>query len=202
MDENLQTSTEALTMALREEIAKAIEVLKSGGTILYPTDTIWGIGCDATNEQAVKKVQELKGRIASKSLIILLDNENKLGGYVREVPEIAYDLIEYAEKPLTIIYSGAKNLAPNVINEDGSIGIRIVKHPFCEQLLQRFRRPIVSTSANTSGNPAPKNFADIEADVLNGVDYVVNWEQYDMAEKTPSTIMKLEPDGRFSFIRK
>ncbi len=202
MDENLQTSTEALTMALREEIAKAIEVLKSGGTILYPTDTIWGIGCDATNEQAVKKVQELKGRIASKSLIILLDNENKLGGYVREVPEIAYDLIEYAEKPLTIIYSGAKNLAPNVINEDGSIGIRIVKYPFCEQLIQRFRLPIVSTSANTSGNPAPKNCADIEEDVLNGVDYVVNWEQYDMAEKTPSTIMKLEPDGRFSFIRK
>lgn len=202
MDENLQTSTEALTMALREEIAKAIEVLKSGGTILYPTDTIWGIGCDATNEQAVKKVQELKGRIASKSLIILLDTENKLGGYVREVPEIAYDLIEYAEKPLTIIYSGAKNLAPNVINEDGSIGIRIVKYPFCEQLIQRFRLPIVSTSANTSGNPAPKNFADIEEDVLNGVDYVVNWEQDDMAEKTPSTIMKLEPDGRFSFIRK
>ncbi len=202
MDENLQTSTEALTMALREEIAKAIEVLKSGGTILYPTDTIWGIGCDATNEQAVKKVQELKGRIASKSLIILLDTENKLGGYVREVPEIAYDLIEYAEKPLTIIYSGAKNLAPNVINEDGSIGIRIVKNPFCEQLIQRFRLPIVSTSANTSGNPAPKNFADIEEDVLNGVDYVVNWEQDDMAEKTPSTIMKLEPDGRFSFIRK
>ena len=202
MDENLQTSTEALTMALREEIAKAIEILKSGGTILYPTDTIWGIGCDATNEQAVKKVQELKGRIASKSLIILLDNENKLGGYVREVPEIAYDLIEYAEKPLTIIYSGAKNLAPNVINEDGSIGIRIVKYPFCEQLIQRFRLPIVSTSANTSGNPAPKNFADIEEDVLNGVDYVVNWEQDDMAEKTPSTIMKLEPDGRFSFIRK
>jgi L-threonylcarbamoyladenylate synthase len=202
VDENLQTSTEALTMALREEIAKAIEVLKSGGTILYPTDTIWGIGCDATNEQAVKKVQELKGRIASKSLIILLDTENKLGGYVREVPEIAYDLIEYAEKPLTIIYSGAKNLAPNVINEDGSIGIRIVKYPFCEQLIQRFRLPIVSTSANTSGNPAPKNFADIEEDVLNGVDYVVNWEQDDMAEKTPSTIMKLEPDGRFSFIRK
>lgn len=202
MDENLQTSTEALSMAMREEIAKAIEVLKSGGTILYPTDTIWGIGCDATNEQAVKKVQELKGRIASKSLIILLDTENKLGGYVREVPEIAYDLIEYAEKPLTIIYSGAKNLAPNVINEDGSIGIRIVKYPFCEQLIQRFRLPIVSTSANTSGNPAPKNFADIEEDVLNGVDYVVNWEQDDMAEKTPSTIMKLEPDGRFSFIRK
>ncbi len=202
MDKNLQTSTEALNMALREEIAKAMEVLKSGGIILYPTDTIWGIGCDATNEQAVKKVQELKGRIASKSLIILLDNENKLAGYVREVPEIAYDLIEYAEKPLTIIYSGAKNLAPNIINEDGSIGIRIVKHPFCEQLLQRFRLPIVSTSANTSGHPAPKNFTEIEEDILNGVDYVVDWEQDDLAEKTPSTIMKLEPDGRFSFIRK
>ena len=202
MDENLHTSTEAITMALREEIAKAIEVLKAGGIILYPTDTIWGIGCDATNEQAVKKVQELKGRIASKSLIILLDTENKLAGYVREVPEIAYDLIEYAEKPLTIIYSGAKNLAPNVINEDGSIGIRIVKHPFCEQLIQRFRLPIVSTSANTSGNPAPKNFVDIEEKILAGVDYIVDWEQDNLAEKTPSTIMKLEPDGRFSFIRK
>ena len=187
---------------LKEEVTKALEVLKSGGIILYPTDTIWGIGCDATNEAAVKRIYELKGRAESKSMIILLDNENKLPSYVREVPDIAYDLIEYAEKPLTIIYSGAKNLAPNLISEDGSIGIRIVKHTFCEQLIQRFRLPVVSTSANLSGKATPINFADIDEEILERVDYVVNWEQEDLNEKTPSTIMKLEPDGRFSFIRK
>ncbi len=187
---------------LKDEVNKALEVLKAGGIILYPTDTIWGIGCDATNEAAVKRVFELKGRSESKSLIILLDNENKLPSYVREVPDIAYDLIEYAENPLTIIYSGAKNLAPNVINDDGSIGIRIVKHDFCQQLLQRFRLPIVSTSANISGQTAPTNFSEIGPVIIDGVDYVVDWEQDDLTPKTPSTIMKLEPDGRFVFIRK
>ena len=187
---------------LKEEVNKALEVLKSGGIILYPTDTIWGIGCDATNEEAVKKVLGLKGRAENKSLIVLLDNDNKLISYVREVPDIAYDLIEYSENPLTIIYSGAKNLAPNVIGEDGSVGIRIVKHAFCEQLIQRFRIPIVSTSANLSGKPAPANFTEIEEEILNGVDYVVNWEQEDLTEKKPSTIMKLGADGLFSFIRK
>ncbi len=187
---------------LKDEVNKALEVLKAGGIILYPTDTIWGIGCDATNESAVKRVFELKGRSESKSLIILLDNENKLPSYVREVPDIAYDLIEYAENPLTIIYSGAKNLAPNVINDDGSIGIRIVKHDFCQQLLQRFRLPIVSTSSNISGQTAPANFSEIDPVIIDGVDYVVDWEQDDLTPKTPSTIMKLEPDGRFVFIRK
>lgn len=187
---------------LKEEVNKALEVLKSGGLILYPTDTVWGIGCDATNEDAINKVYQLKGRSESKSMIVLLDNENKLPSYVREVPDIAYDLIEYAEKPLTIIYSGAKNLAANLINADGSIGIRIVKHLFCEQLIERFRLPIVSTSANLSGQPAPPNFTAIDEEILNGVDYVVNWEQDSLTEHTPSTIMKLEPDGLFSFIRK
>lgn len=169
---------------------------------MYPTDTIWGIGCDATNEEAVKRVFKLKGRDEAKSLIVLLDSENKLQSYVREVPEIAYDLIEYSEKPLTIIYSDAKNLAPNVINSDGSVGIRIVKHPFCEQLIQRFKKPIVSTSANISGNPSPKNFLEISNEILEGVDYTVSLEQDEALEKTPSTIMKLESDGRFSFIRR
>ena len=186
----------------KEEINKALEVLKSGGIILYPTDTIWGIGCDATNEDAVKKVFSLKGRDESKSLIVLLDNESKLQSYVQEVPEIAYDLIEYAEKPLTIIYSGAKNLAKNVINQDGSVGIRIVKHPFCQQLVQRFRIPVVSSSANVSGKPSPRNFNEIDEEIIRGVDYVVNLEQDDLTEKTPSTIMKLESGGRFSFIRR
>lgn len=187
---------------LRDQVNKALEILRSGGIILYPTDTIWGIGCDASNEEAVNRVYQLKGRSESKSLIILLDTDAKLLSYVREVPEMAYDLIEFAEHPLTIIYSGAKNLAPNVINEDGSVGIRIVRHQFCEQLIQRFRKPIVSTSANVSGNPSPRNFSEIGEEIIKGVDYVVNLEQDDSTPKRPSTIMKLEPNGQFSFLRR
>lgn len=187
---------------LKEEIEKALEIIKAGGIILYPTDTVWGIGCDATNEIAVEKIIKLKGRAENKSLIILLDNENRIESYVSDVPEIAYDLIEYAENPLTIVFSGAKNLASNVKNQDNSIGIRIVKHPFCQQLIHRFRKPIVSTSANLSGNPTPKNFHEIDEEIINGVDYVVNIEQEDLTPKKPSTIMKLEADGRFNFIRR
>ncbi|MFC5284894.1 L-threonylcarbamoyladenylate synthase [Pedobacter alpinus] len=187
---------------LKEEINKAFEVLKQGGLILYPTDTVWGIGCDATNAEAVAKVYALKNREDSKSLIILLDTDNKLQSYVSEIPDVAYDLIEYSEKPLTIIYSGAKNLASNLINADGSIGIRIVKHNFCEQLIQRFRKPIVSTSANISGEVTPANFGEIRQEIIDGVDYVVDLEQMSSEKKQASTIMKLEPDGKFAFIRK
>ncbi|HXI00652.1 MAG TPA: L-threonylcarbamoyladenylate synthase [Sphingobacteriaceae bacterium] len=187
---------------MKAQVDKALEVLKAGGLILYPTDTIWGIGCDATNTDAVEKIFKLKGRDAKKSMIILLDTENKLESYVQEVPSIAYDLIEYAEHPLTIIYSAGKNLSPNVIHEDGSIGIRIVKHPFCQQLIQRFRKPIVSTSANISGKPSPGNFHQISDEIITAVDYVVNLEQDDTIPKKPSTIMKLAPDGRFDFIRR
>lgn len=187
---------------LKQEIDKAFEILKNGGLILYPTDTIWGIGCDATNSEAVEKVYKLKGRAEEKSLIILLDTANKLPSYVREVPDIAYDLVEFAENPLTIIYSGAKNLAPNVINADGSIAIRIVKHDFCAPLIQRFRKPIVSTSANISGEKSPGNFDDITQDILDGVDLIIDFEQDDRSEKKLSTIMKLEANGKFQFIRK
>jgi len=187
---------------LKDEINKALEVLQAGGLILYPTDTIWGIGCDATNPDAVEKIFKLKGRDAGKSLIILLDTENKLQSYVQEVPDIAFDLIEYAENPLTIIYSGAKNLAKNVIHQDGSIGIRVVKHQFCQGLIQRFRKPLVSTSANLSGEPSPANFYEISDEIKAGVDYIVQLEQEDMAQKKASTIMKIEPDGRFAFIRR
>ena len=187
---------------LKDEVNKALEVIQAGGIILYPTDTIWGLGCDATNQSAVEKIIKLKGRAENKSMIVLLDTENKLESYVSDIPEIAYDLIEYAENPLTIVFSGAKNLAPNVINEDKSVGIRVVKHPFCQQLIQRFRKPIVSTSANISGQSSPKNFSEISDEILNGVDYVVDFEQDDMTEKKPSTIMKLEESGRFSFIRR
>ncbi|KQR70807.1 L-threonylcarbamoyladenylate synthase [Pedobacter sp. Leaf176] len=187
---------------LKEEINKALEVLKSGGVILYPTDTIWGLGCDASNPEAVDKILKIKNRPAEKSLIVLLDVDSKLQSYVTEAPEIAYDLIEYAENPLTIIFSGAKNLANNVINEDGSVGIRIVKHDFCTPLIQRFRKPIVSTSANLSGEPSPKNFDDISSEIIDAVDYVVDFEQENRTSKKPSTIMKLSPGGQFEFIRK
>ncbi len=187
---------------LKIEINKALEVLKNGGLILYPTDTVWGIGCDATNAEAVAKVYALKKREDSKSMIVLLDTDNKLQSYVSEIPDVAYDLIEYSEKPLTIIYSGAKNLASNLVSADGSIGIRIPKHDFCEQLIQRFRKPIVSTSANISGEPTPVTFSEISQDIMDGVDYVVDLEQMSSEPKQPSTIMKLEADGKFVFIRK
>jgi len=187
---------------LKQEVEKALEVLRQGGIILYPTDTIWGIGCDATNAEAVDRVYKLKGRDAAKSMIILLDTESKLPSYVREVPEIAYDLIEYAENPLTIIYSGAKNLASNVVGADGSIAIRVTRDEFCKQLIQRFKKPIISTSANLSNESSPANFQEVHDDIVTGVDLVVDWKQDDTTAKKPSTIMKLEPDGRFAFIRK
>src|ERR1700735_2173065 len=135
---------------LRDEVAKALKIIREGGIILYPTDTIWGIGCDATNTEAVKKIYRLKQRDEAKSMIILLDTENKLESYVTDVNPLAYDLIAYAENPLTLVMPGAKNISPALISADGSIGIRIAQHPFCQQLIQRFRKPIVSTSANIS----------------------------------------------------
>lgn len=187
---------------LKDEINKTLEVLKSGGIILYPTDSVWGLGCDATNVEAVSKILALKIRADIKSLIILIDTQNKLQSYVSEIPDVAYDLIEYTEKPLTIIYDGGKNLAKNLINQDGSLAIRIPKHDFCQQLLQRFRKPIVSTSANISGEPTPLNFSQISVEILNGVDYVVDLEQENTEEKQSSTIIKLGAGGQFSFIRK
>lgn len=187
---------------LRTEIEKALAVLKSGGVILYPTDTVWGLGCDATNEEAVAKISEVKGRTADKSFIILLDTDAKLQSYVREVPEVAYDLIAYAENPLTLVFPGAKNLAKNVINTDGSVGIRVAKHDFCQQLIQRFRKPITSTSANISGSPTPLFFDEISEEIKDGVDYIVDLEQESRTKKRPSTIMKLAPGGQFSFIRR
>lgn len=185
-----------------QDIQKSLDVLRNGGLILYPTDTIWGIGCDATNPEAIEKIFALKGRSKEKSLIILLENENQVASYVREIPDVAYDLIEYTEKPLTIVFDGAKNLPENLVNQDGSIGIRIVNHPFCSELLKRFRKPIVSTSANLSGEPSPKNFFDISDEIKDGVDYIVDYEQESVGDKTPSTIMKLDPSGKFSFLRK
>jgi L-threonylcarbamoyladenylate synthase len=187
---------------LKDEVAKALKVLQEGGTILYPTDTIWGIGCDATNTEAVEKIYRLKQRNEAKSMIILLDTENKLESYISEVNPLAYELIEYAENPLTLVMPGAKNISPALIGADGSVGIRVAKHPFCQQLIQRLRKPLVSTSANISGKPSPQYFAQIAPEIIDGVDYVVDIDQHDMEIKTPSTIMRLAPNGSFEFIRR
>ncbi|NGM60563.1 threonylcarbamoyl-AMP synthase [Sphingobacterium sp. SGG-5] len=186
----------------KADLNQALETLKQGGLILYPTDTIWGIGCDATNAEAVEKIFALKGRDQHKSMIVLLHNDNQLASYVQEIPEIAYELIEVTDRPLTIIYSKAKNLPQNVIAADGSIAIRIVDHPFCQQLLQRFRKPIISTSANISGTPSARYFDEISSEIKEGVDYSVQYGQEDKGDGRPSVIMKLDPSGKFEFIRK
>jgi len=187
---------------LRDEVKNALDVINQGGIILYPTDTIWGLGCDATNTEAIQKIYALKQRAQEKSMIILLDTENKLESYIRDVPSIAYDLIEFAENPLTLVMPGAKNLSPDLIAADGSVGVRVSKHPFCQQLIQRLRKPLVSTSANISGQPSPQNFSQISDEIITGVDYVVDIDQHDLSIKKPSTIMRLDPDGKFEFIRK
>lgn len=186
---------------LKKEIQNSFEVLSNGGIILYPTDTVWGIGCDAKSESAVQKVYDLKKREASKSLIVLIDEAYKLNLYVKQVPNVAWDLVEYAEKPLTIIYPGAINLAKNLINTDGTIAIRVIKEEFCKNLLRKFQKPIVSTSANISGESTPLTFKEISSSILRGVDYIVNLRQKEELS-SPSTIIKLELNGRISFIRK
>ena len=185
----------------REDIKEAVRVMRAGGIILYPTDTIWGLGCDATNEEAVKKIYALKQRPDSKSMLVLTDHEAKLERIVEEVPEVAYNLIEVSEKPLTIIYSGAKNIAPNLIAQDGSVGIRITKEAFSKALCEAFRMPIVSTSANISGQPSAHNFAEISDEIKQGVDYIVKYRQNDFSKASPSSIIKLEKGGVVTIIR-
>ena len=186
---------------MEEEIKKSIEVLRAGGVLLYPTDTVWGLGCDATNETAVKRIYEIKQRADSKALLLLIDSVGKLQGYVDEVPELAYDIIEMSEKPITIIYSKGKNLATNVLADDGSIGIRVTRELFSRALCERFRRPIVSTSANISGAPTPRNFSQIALEVIESVDYVVGYRQTDLSEATASSIIKLGPGSFVQVIR-
>lgn len=186
---------------MNEDIKKAFDVLVAGGLILYPTDTIWGIGCDATNEDAVRRVYELKKRTDSKALITLLDNPVKLDYYINGVPDIAWDLIELADKPLTIIYDNARNVAPNLVAEDGSLAIRITKEAFSQGLCNRFRKALVSTSANVSGEPAPANFSEISEEIKNGVDYIVNYRQDDMSKSKASSIIKLSQSGEVKVIR-
>lgn len=186
---------------MEEDIKESLDVLKNGGVILYPTDSIWGLGCDATNEKAVEKIYQIKQRNDQKSMLVLLDNPNKIPSFVIDMPDLAWDLIELSDKPLTIIYSEAKNLAENLIADDGSIGIRISSDEFNRKLIQRFKKPIVSTSANISGEPSPQNFEEISQKIIDAVDYVVKWRQEDYTKVKPSSIIKLGKGNEIKIIR-
>ena len=175
--------------------------MQEGGGSLYPTDTVWGLGCDATNPDAVRRVYEIKQRADSKAMLVLVDSPVKVDFYVQDVPDVAWDLIEVADKPLTIIYSGARNLAPNLLAEDGSVGIRVTGEDFSRRLCQQFRKAIVSTSANISGQPGAANFSEISDEVKSQVDYVVGFRQDDMSRPKPSSIIKLEKGGVIKIIR-
>ncbi|MCB0451812.1 MAG: threonylcarbamoyl-AMP synthase [Aequorivita sp.] len=185
---------------MKEEIENALLILKKGGLILYPTDTVWGIGCDATNPDAVDKVFQLKKRNDEKSLICLVNDFRMLNEYVENVPEVAYDILKFAKKPTTIIYDDPIRVAENIIAEDNSLAIRVTKDEFCKKLIQRFRRPLVSTSANISGEKTPQSYAEIDTLILEGVDYVVNLHHEKKSGK-PSAIIKLKNDGSVKVIR-
>lgn len=184
-----------------EEIKAAVDILKAGGIILYPTDTVWGIGCDATNPEAVAKVYALKKRADSKSLITLVADMDMIGKYVKVIPEVAINLIEVNDKPMTIVYPGAVNLAPNVIAEDGSVAIRIPMSEFCRELVRRFRKPVVSTSANFSGEPAPALYEEISMDIINSVDWVADPYLEEGATGKASQIIKVGLKGEIEIIR-
>ena len=183
------------------DIKNAVEVLRKGGVILYPTDTIWGIGCDATNADAVRRVYEIKKREDSKALICLVDSADRMQRYFRNVPDVAWVLVDYATKPLTLILDDAVNIAPNLLAEDGSLGIRVTHEEFSRQMCYRFQKAIVSTSANISGEPSPQNFYDISEEIKNQVDYIVNFRRGEKSKAQPSQIIKLTKDGEVKIIR-
>ena len=193
-------------MTREEDIRNAIETMRKGGIILYPTDTVWGIGCDATNAEAVKRVYEIKQRDDSKALICLVDSDARMQRYFRHVPDVAWQLIDSLKegdaKPTTLILDGAINLAENLIAEDGSLGVRITNEPFSKELCFRFQKAIVSTSANISGEPAAQNYCDIDQRILDAVDYVCWSRRQEHKPHTPSSIIKLKENGEVTIIRK
>ncbi len=192
-------------MSREQDIKNAVEVLRQGGVILYPTDTVWGIGCDATNAEAVKRVYDIKQRDDSKALICLVDSDARLQRYVRNVPDVAWQLIDSLQdsgcKPTTLILDGAVNLAPNLIADDGSIALRITQEPFSKELCYRFQKALVSTSANISGKPAAQNYCDIAPELLESVDYVCWSRRQEHKPHQPSSIIRLRPDGEVVIIR-
>ncbi len=187
---------------LKEEINQAAQALKEGKVLLYPTDTVWGLGCDVNNEEAIQRILTLKQSPANKSMIILVADTELLHQYVHKIPDLAWDLIEYAEKPLTIIYPQGKNVTPGLLAEDGSLAIRVVKDSFCRDFLRKAGRGIVSTSANLSGQKAPDIFDAIDHKIVEGADYVVGYGHQMKSQFPPSTIIKIGYDGEFKFIRK
>ena len=189
-------------MTREEDIKKAVEVMRKGGVILYPTDTVWGIGCDATNAEAVAKVYAIKKRDDSKALICLVDSDVRLQRYIRNAPEVAWQVMELATKTTTVIFDNAVNLASNLVAEDGSIAMRITQEPFSKELCYRFQKPIVSTSANISGQPAAENYRDIDEELLNAVDYVFYSRRQGKQPHTPSSIIRIREDGQVEIIRK
>ena len=186
---------------MKDQIDTATEILIQGGIILYPTDTIWGIGCDATNEEAVKRIYKLKKRSNSKSLIVLVDNHVRLERTVEAVPEVAWNIIDYSKKPVTIIYDNPKGIAKSAVNKDNSLGIRLVKDEFCKKLINKLNKPIISTSANISGEKQANCFAEISQEIKNSVDHIVNLRQDESEPKQSSTIIKLDPSGLIKIIR-
>ncbi len=186
---------------LNQEIHKAYEVIKEGGIILYPTDTVWGIGCDATNPEAVAKIYKLKQRAETQSMIVLMNGEKMMYNVFKDIPEVAWQIMDLSEKPTTIILDKPRYVAPNLIATDNTLGIRIVKEPFCFKLMEKMKKPLVSTSANISGQPTPKTFKEISPEIIKGVDYVVNLHHDKIAGK-PSTIIKLTNDAQVKIIRK
>ncbi len=189
-------------MTQEEDIRNAVEVLRKGGVILYPTDTVWGIGCDATNSEAVKRVYRIKQRDDSKALICLVDSDARLQRYVRKVPDVAWQLIDCCDTPTTVILDGAVNLAENLVADDGSIGIRITREPFSKELCFRFQKALVSTSANISGEPAAQNYGDIDPKIVEAVDYVCWSRRQEHKPHRPSSIIKLTEDGQVTVLRK
>lgn len=188
-------------MDINLEVHNAFEVIKEGGIILYPTDTVWGIGCDATNPEAIAKIYKLKQRAETQSMICLMNGEKMIYNVFKEVPEVAWQIMDLSENPTTLILDQPRNVAPNIIAPDNTLGIRIVKEPFCFKLMERMKKPLVSTSANISGQPTPKSFKEISPEIIKGVDYVVNLHHDKIAEKA-STIIKLTNDSQVKVIRK
>ena len=177
-------------MDINQEIHKAFEVIQQGGIILYPTDTVWGIGCDATNAEAVAKIYKLKQKTEQQGMIVLMNGEKMMYNVFKDIPEVAWQIMDLSEKPTTLILDKPRNIAPNLIAADNSLGIRIVKEPFCFKLMERMKKPLVSTSANVSGQPTPIAFKDISPEIIKGVDYVVNLHREKICNK-PSSIIKL-----------
>jgi L-threonylcarbamoyladenylate synthase len=186
---------------INSQVHKAFEVIKEGGIILYPTDTVWGIGCDATNADAVAKIYALKQRAETRSMICLINSEKMMYNIFSNIPEVAWQIIDLSEKPTTVVLDKPKNIAKSIIAPDNSLGIRFVKEPFCFKLLEKMKKPLVSTSANISGEPTPKSFKEINPIIVNGVDFVVNLYHEKITEKT-STIIKLSLDSQVKIIRK